>query len=437
MWVVALREYLAAVRTKAFVISLVIMPMMMGGSLLVQWLLKDYRDNQTKKFAIIDRTPGAKILKRIETAVKEAGDEAEKGKAPAPFKVEEVSPQASDEQRLQLSDRVRQGNLFGFVDVGENVLKPGAPKDKKDPSYLIRYHSNRPTNQDFPRFLQAKVLDRVPDIRFELAQPKVTASLERVKEIMEPVQVDVTGLAQRNAEGKIEDGTTQSMIAPVIVPIGLMMLMFMVVMMSATPLMQGVVEEKMQRIAEVLLGSVRPFDLMLGKLLGMTGVSLTVTAVYLGGMYWAARHYGFAEYIPAQLLVWFLVFQALAALMYGSLFIAIGAACTDMKETQNLLWPVMLLIVMPMFLMGSVLQEPNSAVATGMSFFPFATPTLMIMRQSVPPGVPFWQPAIGVALVLATTLLCVWAAGRIFRVGLLLQGKGARLGEMMRWVIRG
>jgi ABC-type Na+ efflux pump permease subunit len=176
---------------------------------------------------------------------------------------------------------------------------------------------------------------------------------------------------------------------------------------------------------------------MLGKLLGMTGVSLTVSAVYLGGLYWAAWHYGFADFIPAGLLVWFFVFQALAALMYGSLFIAIGAACTDMKETQNLLWPVMLLIVMPMFLMGSVLQEPNSAVAAGMSFFPFATPTLMIMRQSVLPGVPAWQPAVGVALVLATTLLCVWAAGRIFRVGLLLQGKGAHLGEMMRWVFRG
>ena len=120
--------------------------------------------------------------------------------------------------------------------------------------------------------------------------------------------------------------------------------------------------------------------------------------------------------------------------MYGSLFIAVGAACTDMKETQNLMWPVMLLAMVPMFLMGSVLQEPNSVVATGVSFFPFATPMLMIMRQSVPPGVPAWQPILGVVLVMLTTLLCVWAAGRIFRVGILMQGKGARIGEMLRWV---
>jgi ABC-2 type transport system permease protein len=259
-----------------------------------------------------------------------------------------------------------------------------------------------------------------------------------IHEIMRPAPVEAMGLTSRDpVTGAIREASLQDRIAPVAVPIGFMLLMFMVLMMTATPLMQGVVEEKMQRIAEVLLGSVRPFDLMLGKLLGMTAVSLTITAVYLGGAYWAARQYGFAEYIPGNLLAWFLVFQSLAALMYGSLFIAIGAACTDMKETQNLLWPVMLLAMLPMFLLGSVLQEPNSTVAFGLSFFPFSTPMLMILRQSVPPGVPSWQPILGVVLVMLTTLGCVWAAGRIFRVGILMQGKGAKLDEMMRWLIQG
>jgi ABC-type lipoprotein export system ATPase subunit len=80
---------------------------------------------------------------------------------------------------------------------------------------------------------------------------------------------------------------------------------------------------------------------------------------------------------------------------------------------------------------------PYSPLATGLSFFPFSTPMLMIVRQSVPPGLPMWQPLVGMVLVLATTVLCVYAAGRIFRVGLLVQGKGARLGEMVQWVFRG
>ena len=85
-----------------------------------------------------------------------------------------------------------------------------------------------------------------------------------------------------------------------------MMLMFMMVLVGATPLMQGVVEEKMQRIAEVLLGSIRPFGLMLGKLIGTVGVSLTLAGVYLGAGYWAAQYYGFADYLPVEVLVWLL-----------------------------------------------------------------------------------------------------------------------------------
>jgi ABC-2 type transport system permease protein len=166
-------------------------------------------------------------------------------------------------------------------------------------------------------------------------------------------------------------------------------------------------------------------------------VSLTMTAVYLGGLYWAARHYEFAEYVSPELVVWFLLFQALASLMYGSLFIAVGAACTDLKETQTLMWPVLLLAMLPMFVLGIVLEEPNGPVATTMSFFPFATPSLMVARLGVPPGVALWQPIAGMAVVLLTTLLCVYAAGRIFRVGLLLQGKGADFGQMLRWVVRG
>jgi ABC-2 type transport system permease protein len=259
-----------------------------------------------------------------------------------------------------------------------------------------------------------------------------------LESIMDPVGVLSPGLTEKDDTGKFKDGPEQNQGAAFGVPFGMMMLMFMVIMVGATPLMQGIVEEKMQRIAEVLLGSVRPFDLMLGKLLGLVGVSLTLVAVYMGGAYWAAYHFGFAHYLPVELILWFLVFQILSVLMFGSLFIAIGAACTDMKETQSLLMPVMILACFPMFFMANVIREPNSSFALGVSLFPFATPMLMVARQAVPPqNIPLWQPLLGVALVLITTLFCVYAAGRIFRVGILMQGKGARFSDLVRWVIRG
>jgi ABC-2 type transport system permease protein len=445
--VVAVREYLAAVRTKAFVVSLVIMPLLMGGSLVVQWLLRDLHDTRDKHFAVVDRTPGARVYPLLEQVVAEHNKDKIRdpatGKQVAPrFVLHDVPPSADDpnavwEQRIDLSGRVRKGEFFGVLEIGPDVLEPMPARTKEpDERHAIRYQSDRPTHRDFPQLVEKGLSPRIEALRYANADLK--PSLAEVRALLARVPVDSKGLSERNpATGEFRDDSEGIRFAAVGVPIGLMMLMFTVIMMGATPQMQGVVEEKMQRVAEVLLGSVRPFDLMLGKLLGMTAVSLTIATVYLGGAYWAAHRYGFDRLLSVELLVWFIVFQSLASLMYGSLFIAVGAACTDMKETQNLLWPVMLLAVFPMFLLGSVLQEPNSTVATAASFFPFATPMLMIARAAVPPGLPWWQPAVGVVVVLLTSLLCVYAAGRIFRVGILMQGKGARLADMARWVFRG
>jgi ABC-2 type transport system permease protein len=347
------------------------------------------------------------------------------------------TPEAVDQMREQLSERVRKGDLYGFLEIGQRVadFPPDNAANVENPpdDLALRYQSNRITQIVFKNWAIAAINQLIQALRGE----KAHVSPQKIQEIVQPVPQKSRGLSRRNAAGQLEDTTQQSLLASLFVPAGMMMLMFMVVMMVANPMLQGVIEEKMQRIAEVLLGSVQPFELMMGKLLGMTAVSLTISAVYLTGGYWAASHYGFGEYLPVELLVWFVLFQSLAGLLFGSLFIAIGAACTDMKEAQNLLLPVMLLVCLPLFVLGSVIKEPNSGLVTGLSFFPFATPMLMIARQSAPPGIPLWQPLVGIVGVLAMTVLCVWAAGRIFRVGLLMQGKGADMGQMLRWVFKG
>jgi ABC-2 type transport system permease protein len=176
---------------------------------------------------------------------------------------------------------------------------------------------------------------------------------------------------------------------------------------------------------------------MAGKLIGLVGVSLTMAVVYLVGGYVVASRYGVADLLPPVLLAWFVVFLVLALLIYGSLFIAVGAAAGDVKDTQTLLLPVMLVACLPFFALGPIMQDPNGTIAVACSWFPFATPFLLVARQSVPPGVPAVQLVGGIVLVLATTLVCVWAAGRIFRIGLLMQGKGAKFGDLVRWVLKG
>jgi len=426
----------------------------MGGAAVVQSISKQLEDSGEKRFAVVDRTPGQEIFPAIAAAAQKRNQEdifdPKTGKQDMPiFLLERIepsadAPEAKDEQRYQLSQRVYHNEFFGFLEIGPDVLfftstLPGsaASEPPRSPSdrVVLRYQSNNPALRyaSFYRWAEKVVNEEVHRqrcIHFGVPQEKINA-------ILQPVPILPKGLSKRNAQGKIEDPPTENQIVHYLMPAGFIMLMFLLIMVGATPLMQGVVEEKMQRIAEVLLGSVRPFELMLGKLLGMIGVSLTIAALYLAGAYWAAHRYGFDDYLSASLLIWFVAYQILAVLMYGSLFIAIGAACTDMKETQSLLLPVMMVACLPLFVFVQVIESPNGAFATALSFFPPSTPMLMITRQAVPPGIAWWQPVAGVVVVLAATALCVYAAGRIFRVGILMQGKGAQISQLVKWVFRG
>jgi ABC-type Na+ efflux pump permease subunit len=262
--------------------------------------------------------------------------------------------------------------------------------------------------------------------------PEVLAS------VTAPVHLGALGLVSVDeATGEIRDAARSSRETAILVPLIIMMMMFAVVIMSAQPLMQSVLEEKMQRIAEVLLGSVSPFQLMMGKLLGTVGVSFTVVGVYVIGGVVAADRTGARDFVPYEIIPWVFAFQVGAVFMYGAVFSAIGAACNDLKEAQSLMTPVMVLLMMPMFVMINIIREPLSGFATGLSLFPMFTPLLMLMRQSSPTAIPEWQPWAGLAGVALFTVLCVWAAGRIFRIGLLMQGKPPRIQDLVRWAVRG
>jgi ABC-2 type transport system permease protein len=131
---------------------------------------------------------------------------------------------------------------------------------------------------------------------------------------------------------------------------------------------------------------------------------------------------------------WFVLFMLLSVLMYGSFFIAIGAACSDMKDAQNLMAPAMTILMIPALTWTLVTRAPQSAFAVGASLFPPATPFLMLLRLALPERPPVWQVTAGVLLTLFATVVIVWAAGRIVRTGLLMQGKGVTVGEMWRWI---
>jgi ABC-2 type transport system permease protein len=213
--------------------------------------------------------------------------------------------------------------------------------------------------------------------------------------------------------------------------------MFMMLMWGAVPQLNATMQEKSQRIAEVVLGSVRPFEFMAGKLLGGVGVAMTASAVYVGVGLYSLTVMGLSGLMPVSVVAWFFVYMLLAIVMYGALFAAVGAACNDPVEAQSVSFVAMLPMILPTFLLLPVVTQPNGAFATGMSLVPLWTPMLMLMRLATPGGVPAWQPWVALLGVVATTVLFAWAGGRVFRVAILMQGTPPKLANFVRWAIRG
>jgi ABC-2 type transport system permease protein len=440
---IAARDYIAAVRTRTFVISLLFVPTIILAATIIQWVMRQRGDAQLDRYAVIDRTPGQALLPAIEAAARlEPSSEAGTGGETEPreqssFAIVRIEPgpdtaEAVMRQRLDLSARVRTGEFAGFLEVGPDVL--GGVARPGDERTAVRFQSNVLMTNGFTRIVMAAVSEVVQKRRAD----QLGLAWDKFQIARLPVPFQSVGLSRLDPEtGQMTEASEKSRLVSILIPVGLVFLMFMMVFSGSTPLLQSVAEEKGWRIAELLLSSVRPFELMAGKLIGNIGVGLTTVAVYLVAISLPAHRYGYDELITPGLMGWFLLFQVLGVLIYGSMFIAVGAACNDAKQIQTLLMPIMFLAMSPLFVLGAVIQDPQTPLLAWLSFFPFATPMLMVLRLAIPPGVAWWQPAIGAVLMVLAAALCVYVAGRIFRLGLLLQGKGADLRQMLRWALRG
>jgi ABC-2 type transport system permease protein len=426
--VVAASEFLTLIRTKAFLISVLAMPVFMTGTIVVQKVTEDRVDATERRFAVIDRT--GRLLPAVEAAVGEWNARAigEDGVPRAPkFSVVRIDPDGGSPENLQvtLSDRVRAGELFAFLEIPAAVLDPSA-----DPPARVQYHSNHPSYDTLRRFLDAVLGQAVLTLRAQAAglDPAEVTRLTRTPEL------DDFGLLNRDATGQVTAARPVDRVRTMVVPGGFMALMFLIVLSSSPQLLNGVMEEKMSRISEVLISSITPFQLMMGKLLGSAAISMLLAVVYVAGAYRLAAYWGYADAVTAPMVAWFGVFLLCAVLLFGSMFISIGAAVTDFKDAQSMMTPAMLLVMLPVFTWTAVLKAPDSAMSIGLSLFPPATPFLMLLRISLQPSPPLWEILLSVALVALTTVGAVWAAGKIFRTGILLHGKSASVREMVRWV---
>lgn len=432
---IARREYAAQVRTKGFLIGLALAPVLACGGLVVMLLMKDKVDVDDQHLAILDRSGvlAESLVADANARNAEVTHDKNSGKKIKPgFVLEIVEPEDEnlEEQRLELSNRVRNRELYAFLEIGPDVVHAERKEAERD----ILYYTDNPLSQDMRQWLWWPVNGKLQELR----AAESGFDLTEVRRITNTQGIETVGLVKRDAKtGEVQAATRTNELEAVFVPMGMMMMLFMMIMFGAMPLLTSTLEEKTRRVSELLLGSISPFSLMMGKLIGGVCVSLTSLTFYLVIGFSVTTYLGINDKVPYDLLPWMLVFLVAAIFMFGALLAAVGAACNEASETQSLMPFVMAPMMIPMFIWFPVVKEPLGNFATSMSLFPPFTPVLMMLRMSTPAGVPAWQPWVGLFGLAAFTLFSVWAGGRIFRVGILMQGQAPKIGQLIQWVIRG
>jgi ABC-2 type transport system permease protein len=446
---VAQSEFLSLIRTKAFIIGILLVPVLMTLFITFMNYAEDHVDTTDRRIAVIDET--GVLWEPLQRAAVEHNTEAGEGadKTEPHFLLERVEsgPRTKDDVAVELSQRVKAKELFAFVELPKDILvarepeastaarrraarREGTAAEDAEDGPTFKFYAETTSARPVTRWLEDAVNQAVAEHRF------TTAGIDQtlVKKLTSYVTFTPYGLFERSADGTAAPAKEMDEVARVGLPMFALVLMFMGVMTGAMHLLNAIIEEKMSKISEVLLGSVSPFQLLAGKLVGVVGVSLLLTLVYLVGGIYALLSFGRLDLIDPLLIFWFLVFMICAALMFGSIFLAIGSACSDLKDSQSMVQPAMMLIILAYLASFVVMRAPESGLAVGLSMFPTITPFAMMLRLVMPPGPPLWQVLVSVALLIAATGAVVWAAGRIFRVGLLMQGKPPNIPELLKWI---
>ncbi len=426
--VVAQREFMAMVATRAFLATLLIMPVLMFGGLFLMPALNKISGGKERTIRVVDGTRkiGSQLVAIAEErnrslSQKDANESAQSGRmsmdpsgAPDIYKLElQEADKLDDETRVAWSDEIRNGSLYAFVEIPESLFDSNGTQS-------ARFVSQDAALSDARQWMQAVVDSMVRTERVKA----LGLDAEQFQAVNRAVAFSPTApyekiLATDGSDGGVQTKEKGFDLATIFAPFGMMMLMFLVIFLAAQPMLESAMEEKTQRIAEVLLGSVTPTQLMTGKLIGNVAASLLVFTLYGVGAYLILVQRNMQDLVPMTLVPWFLVFQVLGVLFFSSIFMVIGASVRELKEAQSLLLPVWLVMMLPMMVWFVAIRDPLGPVSVGLSLFPPSAPMMNILRLGTGVSIPIWQPIAATVLLAVATLVVLWIAGRVYRNSLL------------------
>ncbi|MDE5611595.1 MAG: ABC transporter permease [Odoribacter sp.] len=434
------REFSTRVRKKSFLVLTLVVPVLMAGfyAFLMWMLLKD--DTQERKIAVINRSELQSPLERINNTV-----------------FEYVDTVVAEEE---VSDFLKQSDYYAVVWISEAVME--------QPEVPVYSFSQVP--MELKNEIASQLRKMIEDIKRAtvIEEAQVPELEEKLAASQTPVQVRTLKVSEETGEAKESSSEIASALGVIAG-----MVIYLFIFMYASQVMKGVIEEKTNRIIEVLVSSVKPFQFLLGKIVGVAAVGLVqfliwvvcgvvlivaMQAFFLPGLDLdALRQAGstFSDIGGTQLtgeqlaivqklamtIEPFFMLKFLAAflfyfiggyLLYASLFAAIGAAVDNETDSQQFLTPLSIVLVLGLYIGFAAMKSPESPLVFWSSLIPFTSPIVMLVRM--PFGVPGWELLCSLLLLVASFIFFTWLSGRIYRVGILMYGKKVTWKELYKWL---
>ncbi|HMA77307.1 MAG TPA: ABC transporter permease [Candidatus Krumholzibacteriaceae bacterium] len=414
---IAKREYLQRVKKKSFLIGTILGPVLMGVMILAPALILNRGGQRQTRLEIVDMT--GSISSELQESLTDTLDD---GRMMFDISPLEVSGRDEFEEfKGELNRRVSEGIIDGYLFIPSDITTEGK---------AVFYGK---------RVGDIKSIGR---IRSELTHSVVSRRLSSegmdysvVKDLIE--KVDLKTIQVEKGEEKESDFDFLYFSSFIFI-----MMLYMTILMWGIAVERSIIEEKNNRIIEVLLSSVKPFDLLGGKILGVGSVGLTQYAIW--GVFAAGLSaYGlsmggtiakFSAFSPVT-IVFFIVYYLLGFLFYSTMFAGIGAICNTDREAQQLQTPVVMALAFTIIIPMMIIQNPDGTFATVISMIPFFTPIVMFMRINVltPPA---WQIALSILIMLGSIYIAGQVAAKIFRIGILMYGKRPDAREILKWIRR-
>ncbi len=431
---IIMREFKERVYKKSFIITTLLMPLLLALVSVAPTLIMIYAKGDTKSISVIDNS--GIVAQRLESNED----------------VEFVAiPNGDLQEELK---RSLESDNFGLLYIGEDIVK--------NPNNIQLY-----TNSSSSMLIEDAITDQIEEI-IEAERLK-EYNISDLKQILESIEVNISLSTFRNDS---QEQTASSSAASSFIGIILGFVLYFFLVIYGSIVMQSIIEEKSSRILEVLVSTVRPFEMMMGKILGVALVAATqivvwgvlivlmsavlvpalmpddilasVEAVKGGADVMAMASSGVdVEMVAAissitntgyiaKLVVLMLVFMVGGFLLYAAMYAAVGASVDTAQDAQQLTTPITIPIILAFIILTMVMNDPNSPLVVWCSMIPFTSPIVMMGR--IPSGIPAWEIALSIALLYATFIVMVWFAGKIYRVGIFMHGKKPTFKELYKWL---